>query len=119
MIPVLSLEIHEDSLQPARVPAAQQLLFPASPRSLCDELGLSWQAALRLQEEGWFSFSLEKIHQLDEAQEAELRCLRYAAARRVRPQYASGASWEIAAALRLRFEAPLLRLVRAALAFST
>ena len=75
MISALSLEIQDDSTHPARVLAAQQLLFPASPRSLCDELGLSWQAALRLQEEGWFSFSLEKIHQLDEAQEAELRCL--------------------------------------------
>jgi hypothetical protein len=57
----------------ARVAAAQQLLFPSSPRSLCDELGLNWQAAMRLQEEGWLSFSLEDLWQLDEAQEAELR----------------------------------------------
>lgn len=74
-VPALAFEIQDDTPQSARVHAAQRLLFPASPRSLCDELGLSWQAALRLQEEGWFSFSLEQTHQLDEAQEAELRCL--------------------------------------------
>jgi hypothetical protein len=73
MIPALMFELHDDNPQLARVAAAQQLLFPSSPRSLCDELGLVWQAALRLQEEGWFSFSLESTSQLDEAQEAELR----------------------------------------------
>jgi hypothetical protein len=73
MIPALMFELHDDNPLLARVAAAQQLLFPSSPRSLCDELGLVWQAALRLQEEGWFSFSLESTSQLDEAQEAELR----------------------------------------------
>lgn len=70
--PVL-IQLHDDSPQLARVPAAQQLLFPSSPHSLCDEIGLHWQAAVRLQEEGWLSFSLESTTQLDEAQEAELR----------------------------------------------
>ena len=68
-----SFQLHDDSPQTARVSAAQQLLFPASPGSLCDEIGLNWQAALRLQEEGWISFPLESTSQLDEAQEAELR----------------------------------------------
>ena len=67
------LQMLEDSPQMARVAAAQQLLFPSSPRSLCDEIGLDWMAALRVQEEGWLSFSLEELWQLDEAQEAELR----------------------------------------------
>jgi hypothetical protein len=57
----------------ARVAAAQQLLFPSSSRSVCDEIGLNWQAALRLQEEGWLSFPVENTTQLNEAQEAELR----------------------------------------------
>jgi len=63
----------DDNPQIARVAAAQQLLFPSSARFLCDEIGLNWQAAVRLQEEGWLSFSLETNSQLDEAQEAELR----------------------------------------------
>lgn len=71
--PALLFQLQEDSPQMARVAAAQQLLFPSSPRSLCDEMGLHWQAAVRLQEEGWLSFSLESSSQLDEAQEAELR----------------------------------------------
>ncbi len=71
--PALLFQLHDDGPQMARVAAAQQLLFPSSPRSFCDEIGLQWQAALRLQEEGWLSFSVEHTHQLDEAQEAELR----------------------------------------------
>src|SRR5579872_5706302 len=67
------LPLQDDNPQMARVEAAQQLLFPSSPGSLCDEIGLHWQAALRLQEEGWLSFPLENTAQLDEAQEAELR----------------------------------------------
>lgn len=63
----------DDGPQLARVTAAQQLLFPSSPHSVCDYIGLGWQAALRLQEEGWLSFSLETTSELDEAQEAELR----------------------------------------------
>ena len=65
--------LFDDNPQMARVAAAQQLLFPPSPRSVCDEIGLNWHAAVRLQEEGWLSFSLESASQLDEAQEAELR----------------------------------------------
>jgi hypothetical protein len=69
----LLFQLQDDSPHIARVSAAQQLLFPSSPRSLCDEIGLSWQAALRLREEGWLSFPVETTTQLDEAQEAELR----------------------------------------------
>lgn len=71
--PALLLQLHDDNPQMARVAAAQQLLFPSSPRSVCDEIGLSWQAALRLHEEGWLSFPVEHTAELDEAQEAELR----------------------------------------------
>ena len=72
--PALLFQLRDDNPQIARVAAApQQLLFPASPRSVCDEIGLNWQAALRLQEEGWLSFPVESTPQLDEAQEAELR----------------------------------------------
>jgi hypothetical protein len=70
---LLFQQLHDDSPQIARVAAAQQLLFPSSPRSVCDEIGLNWQAAMRLEEEGWLSFSLETLWELDEAQEAELR----------------------------------------------
>src|SRR5215471_4167582 len=74
-LPALLFQLHDDNPQLARVTAAQQLLFPCSPRAACDEIGLGWQAALRLQEEGWLSFPLEAAVQLDEAQEAELRFL--------------------------------------------
>lgn len=73
--PALLLQLHDDNPQLARVSATQQLLFPCSPRAACDEIGLDWQTALRLQEEGWLSFPLEAAVQLDEAQEAELRFL--------------------------------------------
>src|SRR3974377_176333 len=65
--------LHDDSPHLARVSAAQQLLFPASPRTVCDEIGLNWWAVLKLHEDGWLSFSPEHTHHLDEAQEAELR----------------------------------------------
>ncbi len=65
----------EDDLQTARVAALQQLLFPANPRAVCQEMGLNWLAALKLYEEGWLSFSPENTSRLDEAQEAELRFL--------------------------------------------
>jgi hypothetical protein len=63
----------DDSPQLARVVAAQQLLFPATPRALCGEMGLNWWAALKLHEDGWLSFCPESTARLDEAQEAELR----------------------------------------------
>jgi hypothetical protein len=69
----LLLQLHDDSPQMARVTAAQQLLFPSSPRAVCDDMGLNWQAALRLEEEGWVSFAVADMPHLDEAQEAELR----------------------------------------------
>ena len=53
--------------------AAQQLLFPANPRAVCEQMGLNWWAALRLHEDGWLSFSPGSTPRLDEAQEAELR----------------------------------------------
>jgi hypothetical protein len=65
--------LHDDSPHLARVSAAQQLLFPAGPRVVCDELGLNWWAVLKLHEDGWLSFSPENTPRLDEAQEAELR----------------------------------------------
>ncbi len=69
----MAQSLHEDSPHLARVAAAQQLLFPASPRSVCDEMGLNWWAVLKLHEDGWLSFSPENTPRLDEAQEAELR----------------------------------------------
>jgi hypothetical protein len=72
-IPALLTQLHDDNPQLARVTAAQQLLFPASPREVCEELELNWWATLKLYEDGWLSFSPEDIVQLDEAQEAELR----------------------------------------------
>jgi hypothetical protein len=55
------------------VTAAQQLLFPANPRAVCEQLGLNWWAALKLHEDGWLSFAPTLTPRLDEAQEAELR----------------------------------------------
>jgi hypothetical protein len=65
--------LQDDSPQLARVATAQQLLFPSTPREVCDQLGLNWWAALKLFEDGWLSFSPEEALVLDEAQEAELR----------------------------------------------
>ncbi len=53
--------------------AAQQLLFPANPRAVCEQIGLNWWAALKLHEDGWLSFAPAITPRLDEAQEAELR----------------------------------------------
>lgn len=69
----LLFHLHEDDPQMARVGAAQQLLFPAEPHALCEELRLNWWAALKLYEDGWLSFPPETTEHLDEAQEAELR----------------------------------------------
>jgi len=65
--------LDDDNPELARVAAAQQLLFPAAPRAVSDELGLSWWAAVKLYEDGWLSFPPETTAKLDEAQEAELR----------------------------------------------
>ena len=51
----------------------QQLLFPSTPRTVCEEIGLNWWAALKLHEDGWLSFSPESTTGMDESQEAELR----------------------------------------------
>jgi hypothetical protein len=64
---------YDDNPELARVAAAQQLLFPANPRALCEHMGLNWWAALKLHEDGWLSFSPGNVPRLDEAQEAELR----------------------------------------------
>ena len=53
--------------------AAQQVLFPANPRAVCEQMGLNWWAALKLHEDGWLSFAPAITPRLDEAQEAELR----------------------------------------------
>ena len=66
-------DIQNDNPQIARVVAAQQLLFAASPRAVCDSMGLNWWAALKLHEQGWLSFNPGETVRLDEAQEAELR----------------------------------------------
>jgi hypothetical protein len=63
----------DDNPELARVAAAQQLLFPANPRAVCEQMGLNWWAALKLHEDGWLSFSPAHTTRLDEAQEAELR----------------------------------------------
>jgi hypothetical protein len=63
----------DDDPQMARVTAGQQLLFPANPRALCEQMGLNWWAALKLHEDGWLSFFPSATPRLDEVQEAELR----------------------------------------------
>jgi hypothetical protein len=65
--------LDDDNPELARVAAAQQLLFPAAPREVSGELGLSWWAVVKLYEDGWLSFPPEATAKLDEAQEAELR----------------------------------------------
>ncbi len=65
--------IEPDSLERARVVARQQLLFPPSPKAVCEEIGLNWWAAVKLFEDGFLSFPPEHTDHLDEAQEAELR----------------------------------------------
>ena len=72
-MPALAFHLQEDNPQAARVSAKQQLLFPCTPRGVCEELGLNWWAVLKLFEDGWLSFSPELTKQLDEGQEAELR----------------------------------------------
>lgn len=63
----------DDNPQIARVRAGQQLLFPADPRAICEQMGLNWWAAAKLHEDGWLSFYPPTTPRLDEAQEAELR----------------------------------------------
>jgi hypothetical protein len=63
----------DDNPETARVAAEQQLLFPANPRAVCEQMGLNWWAALKLHEDGWLSFSPANTPRLDDAQEAELR----------------------------------------------
>lgn len=69
----LLFQLQDDNPQTARVSAAQQLLLPATPRAICEEIGLNFWAVLKLYEEGWLSFSPETTLHIDEAQEAELR----------------------------------------------
>jgi hypothetical protein len=63
----------DDNPELARVAAEQQLLFPANPRAVSEQMGLNWWAALKLHDDGWLSFSPADTPRLDEAQEAELR----------------------------------------------
>src|SRR3954468_4183420 len=74
------LQEHDAALFPlppqagAAAPAAeQQLLFPTTARSVCDEIGLNWWAALKLHEDAWLSFIPDSAARLDESQETELR----------------------------------------------
>lgn len=62
-----------ESPESARAPRGQQLLFPHSSRTVCEEIGLNWWAALKLRAAGWLSFDPEVHSALDESQEAELR----------------------------------------------
>lgn len=73
VVPALLFQLQDDSPLTARVSPAQQLLLPATPRAICEEIGLNFWAALKLYEEGWLSFSPETTLHIDEAQEAELR----------------------------------------------
>ncbi len=65
--------IFDDNPAHARVLAGQQLLFPANPRAVCEQMGLNWWAAVKLYDDGWLSYSPPNTPRLDEAQEAELR----------------------------------------------
>jgi hypothetical protein len=67
---LLALPPRDTNTAPA---AEQQLLFPATARSVCDEIGLNWWAALKLYEDGWLSFGPDGTAKLDEAQQTELR----------------------------------------------
>jgi len=62
-----------DGADASLVPSEQQLLFPTTSRSVCDEIGLNWWAALKLYEDGWLSFAPDASARLDETQETELR----------------------------------------------
>jgi hypothetical protein len=62
-----------ESPERARTPVGQQLLFKPSPRTVCDEIGLNWWAALKLRDDGWLSFDPKQELPLDESQESELR----------------------------------------------
>ena len=57
----------------ARVHSSQGILFPSSPRNICEVLGLNWWAAVKLHADGWLSFNPESLPSLDERQEIELR----------------------------------------------
>ena len=106
----------DDNPETARVAAAQQLLFPANPRAVCEQMGLNWWAALKLHEDGWLSFPPANTPRLDEAQEAELRfvgSLVIAGCDRGMLAILLGG---VDPALRLRRLPPLLRLVEPPLA---
>lgn len=51
------------------------MLIPASPREVCEGLGLHWWAALKLWDDKCLSFDPASTPQLDEAQESELTFL--------------------------------------------
>ena len=59
----------DDNPETVRVAASQQLLFPANPRAVCEQMGLNWWAAPKLYEDGWLSFSPANAPRLEEAQE--------------------------------------------------
>jgi hypothetical protein len=67
---LLALPERESSSGPS---AEQQLLFPPTARSVCDEIGLNWWAALKLYEDGWIGFAPDGSAKLEEAHETELR----------------------------------------------
>ncbi len=62
-----------DNVEKARAHQGQQILFPQTPRGVCQEIGLQWWSALKLHEDDWISFDPDAVAQLDEGQDAELR----------------------------------------------
>jgi hypothetical protein len=65
--------LHELVARDTNESGHQELLFPQTPRSICEELGLDFWQAVKLYHEGWLSFSPESTANLDDAQQDELR----------------------------------------------
>lgn len=57
----------------ARVDEAEPLLVRQSARSICEEIGLNWWAAIKLHEDGWLSFDPRTTLELEEPYDVELR----------------------------------------------
>jgi len=58
-----------------KISSRQTLLYPRSARELCVSIGLKWEAANDLHQNGWLSFDPRSGVALDESQECELRFL--------------------------------------------
>src|SRR5678815_1117600 len=51
--------LHQPVTSESKASIHQELLFPQTPRSICEELGLDFWEALKLYHEDWLSFSPE------------------------------------------------------------